>query len=268
MKVSVGQFAPSGQVAGNLATMRRIAAEAKDNGAELVVFPEESMFTVGQVEGNFPATVAAHWTTFVQGLSLLARDLDVALIAGGYEPSSDDRPYNTLVAVDGTGRILDTYRKLHLYDAFSYQESKRITPGDGGVKLISVGGLKVGMMTCYDLRFPELARALAEQGADLICVAAAWFKGDHKIDHWESLLKARAIENTCWVAAAGVSSDYCIGHSVVLDPMGAVQDFLNEEIEGIATADVTRKRIDEVREFLPVLKNRRLTNPVEVVAAH
>lgn len=226
------------------------------------------MFSVGRVQGDFATAVDALWTSFVQGLSVIASEVGIAVIAGGYESSGEDRPFNTLVAIDGGGRILDTYRKLHLYDAFSYQESKRIKPGDGGITVVDIGGFRVGIMTCYDLRFPELARALAEEGADLICVAAAWFKGDHKVDHWETLLKARAIENTCWIAAAGTSSDHCIGHSAILDPMGIPQDFLDDEPEGIATADVTRKRIDEVREFLPVLRNRRLSSSHEIVPAH
>lgn len=268
MKVSVGQFNPLGEVSANLEVMHRLAAEARDAGAGLIVFPEESMFSVGKVEGDFSAVVDAQWPDFVQGLSRLAGSLGIAVIAGGYEPSGELRPFNTLVAVESDGRVVGTYRKLHLYDAFSYQESSRIKPGDGGVVLVDLAGLQVGIMTCYDLRFPELARALADQGAELICVAAAWFKGDHKIDHWESLLRARAIENTCWVAAAGTSSKHCIGHSVILDPMGIPAAFLNEEPEAIASTDVTRKRIDEVREFLPVLRNRRLVSSHEIAAAH
>ncbi|WP_125613131.1 carbon-nitrogen hydrolase family protein [Specibacter cremeus] len=267
MKVSVGQFNPGGDVADNLAVMRRLAVAAKSDGSALVLFPEESMFSVGRVPGGFTEAVDAHWTSFVRGLSMIAAEVGIAVIAGGYESSGEARPYNTLVAVDDDGRILDTYRKLHLYDAFSYQESRRIKPGDGGLVIVDIDGFKVGIMTCYDLRFPELARGLAVAGADLICVAAAWFKGDHKIEHWETLLKARAIENTCWVAAAGTSSDHCIGHSAVLDPMGLPQDFLADEAEGIATADVTHRRIDEVREFLPVLANRRLENSTTVVPA-
>lgn len=141
-------------------------------------------------------------------------------------------------------------------------------PGDGGLTVLRIGDLNIGIMTCYDLRFPELARALAEQDVDLMCVAAAWFKGEHKIDHWETLLKARAVENTCWVAAAGTTSEHCIGHSVILDPMGVPTAFLNDEPEGVATADVTTKRISEVREFLPVLKNRRIKSVREIVPAH
>jgi deaminated glutathione amidase len=257
MKVSVGQFRPSGNVAENLETMRSLAEQARKDGAELMLFPEESMFTIGQVEGSLSAAVDAQWTTFVQQLSFMAKDLGLAIVAGGYEASGEDRPFNTLVIVNAEGAIVDTYRKLHLYDAFSYQESTQIKPGDGGIKVVPIGGLSVGVMTCYDLRFPEMARSLADKGADLILVAAAWFKGDHKIDHWETLLKARAIENTCWVAAAGTSSDHTVGHSVILDPMGIPHDFLNDEQQAVVTVDVTRKRIDEVREFLPVLKNRR-----------
>ncbi|HET7415994.1 MAG TPA: carbon-nitrogen hydrolase family protein [Arthrobacter sp.] len=268
MKVSVGQFHPAGVMDENIATMRRLAEDAKADGAGLVVFPEESMFTVGLVEGDFIAAVDDNWSRFVQQLSFVAREVQIAIVAGGYESSGEDRPYNTLVAVDDEGRILDTYRKLHLYDAFSYQESKKIKPGDNGIKTVNIGGLNVGIMTCYDIRFPELARAMADKGVDLIAVAAAWFKGDHKIEHWESLLKVRAIENTVWVAAAGTSSEHCIGHSVILDPMGVPHAYLNDEPEGLVTVDVTKRRIDEVREFLPVLKNRRLETSPTIVDSH
>lgn len=257
MKVSVGQFNPSADVAGNLATMRRLSAAAAQEGSKLILFPEEAMFSVGKVVGDFATAVDAQWTTFVQGLSMMAADTGIAIIAGGYESSGEARPYNTVVAVDADGEILGTYRKLHLYDAFSYQESNRIKPSDKGITVVEIGGFKVGIMTCYDIRFPEMARTLALSGADLICVAAAWFKGEHKVEHWETLLKARAIENTVWMAAAGTSSDHCIGHSVILDPMGLPVDFLEDEAEGVATADVTHRRIEEVREFLPVLRNRR-----------
>jgi predicted amidohydrolase len=264
MKVSVGQFGPTGNVSENLETMRSLAEEAKAQGAELVLFPEESMFSVGKVEGSFADAVEAGWSTFVQQVSFIAAQVGIAVIAGGYEASGEPRPFNTLVVVDGTGRIVKTYRKLHLYDAFSYQESAHIKPGDGEPALVEQGGLKVGVMTCYDLRFPEMARALAVEGADLICVAAAWFKGDHKVEHWETLLKARAIENTCWVAAAGTSSDHTVGHSAILDPMGVPHKYLADDKRGVVTVDVTRRRIEEVREFLPVLKNRRLTASISV----
>ena len=267
MKVSVGQFSPSGDVAENLDVMRSLAAKARADGAELIIFPEESMFSIGSVSGSLAEAVQAQWSTFVQQLSLLAAGLEIAVVAGGYEASDEERPFNTLVIIDATGRIVETYRKLHLYDAFSYSESTRIKPGDGGVKVARIGDLSVGVMTCYDIRFPELARALADQGADLLAVPAAWFKGDHKIEHWETLLAARAIENTVWVAAAGTSSRHTVGHSAVLDPMGITQVALEDEPEGVVTVEVTRRRIDEVREFLPVLENRRFAPNEEIIAA-
>ncbi|MBG6084949.1 carbon-nitrogen hydrolase family protein [Zhihengliuella flava] len=259
MKLSVAQLNPSGQLEQNLEAVRRLTRRAKADGAELVLFPEETMFTVRHVEGDLRQAVERDWSTFVQQLSLLAAEENIAIIAGGYESSGEPRPYNTVVAIDETGRIVTTYRKVHLFDAFSYQESERIKPGEiDGVGVIEMCGLKLGIMTCYDIRFPELARQLTAAGAEVLLVGAAWFKGDHKIEHWETLLKARAIENTVWVAAAGTCSDNTVGHSAILDPMGLPVDFLSDEQEDLVTVQVSRKRIDEVREFLPVLANRRL----------
>lgn len=268
MKVSVGQFRPGGDVAANLAVIRELAAEAAGAGSELVVLPEESMLAIGRVEGSLRQVVEGTWTSFVQQLSFVAAEHGIAVVAGGYEPSGEDRPFNTLVLIDATGRIVDTYRKLHLYDAFSYQESKRIKPGDGGIKVAHLGDMRVGLMTCYDIRFPEQARALADAGADLICVPASWFKGEYKVEHWETLLKARAIENTLWVAAAGTSSGHTIGHSAIIDPMGVPQVHLEDEERGVVTTDVTRRRVDDVREFLPVLRNRRFARNDSIVDSH
>lgn len=259
MKISVGQFAPTGSVSGNLETIARLAAQAKAEGAGLVLFPEEAMLAVSMVDGPLADAVAGNWTKFVQQLSFIAAENQIAIVAGGYEESGDMRPYNTLAVVAGDGKILGTYRKIHLYDAFSYQESNSITAGPvDEVPIFEIDGLKFGVLTCYDLRFPELSRRLAVNGSDVLLVAAAWFKGDHKINHWETLLKSRAIENTVWIAAAGTSSSHTIGHSAILDPMGVPVVFLGDDAEGLVTTEVTRRRIDEVREFLPVLANRRL----------
>lgn len=259
MKISVAQFAPTGSVAENLETMESWAEQASIDGSALVLFPEEAMLAVGKVQGALADAVEHEWSSFVQKLSFIAAKHSIAVIAGGYEGSGESRPYNTLVAIDATGRILGTYRKIHLYDAFSYQESTRIMPGDPeAVPLFEIGGLKFGVQTCYDVRFPELSRRLALAGADVLLVSAAWFKGEHKVEHWETMLKARAMENTVWVAAAGTSSTHTIGHSAILDPMGVPVEFLGDERSGMVTAEVSRRRIDEVREFLPVLANRRL----------
>ncbi|MCJ8504631.1 carbon-nitrogen hydrolase family protein [Kocuria flava] len=256
MKIAVGQFAPTADTARNLETMRRQAEEAAAAGAGLIVFPEEAMLAERLIGEDFAVRVLEGWSGFVQQLSFLAARTRIAVLAGGYETSADGRPYNTLVTVGADGAILGTYRKLHLYDAFSHRESDRIRPGDRGVTVVPVGELRVGMITCYDLRFPEVCRAVVDAGAEVLAVPAAWFAGEHKVDHWQALLKARAIENTVWVVAADTCSEHTIGRSAVLDPLGAVVAEAGEE-ETVLCAEVDRARIDEVREVVPVLANRR-----------
>jgi predicted amidohydrolase len=262
MKISVGQFDPSGDVFENLETMDRLAGSAKADGAELVLFPEESMLAIRKAGADLGAAVTRDWSRFVQRLSFIAAGHGIAVVAGGYEPNGDSNPFNTVVAVDAKGTILTTYRKIHLYDAFSFKESERITAGDPDQRVtFELGGLTFGVMTCYDIRFPELARDLALAGADVLLVGAAWYKGDHKVDHWRTLIKARAVENTVWVAAAGTSGEATIGYSGIIDPMAQPIDYLDDEAEGLVTAEVSRKRVDEAREFLPVLANRRIGVP-------
>ncbi|WP_291278979.1 carbon-nitrogen hydrolase family protein [Galactobacter sp.] len=261
MKISVGQFDPSGDVFENLETMDRLAGSAKADGADLVLFPEESMLAIRKA-ADLSAAVTRDWSRFVQRLSFIAAGHGIAVVAGGYEPNGEENPFNTVVAVDAKGTIVTTYRKIHLYDAFSFKESERITAGAPEQRAVfELGGLKFGVMTCYDIRFPELARDLALEGADVLLVGAAWYKGEHKVDHWRTLVKARAVENTVWVAAAGTSGAATIGYSGVIDPMAQPVDYLADEAEGLVTVEVTRKRVDEVREFLPVLANRRIGVP-------
>lgn len=262
MKISVGQFDPSGDVYENLETLDRLAGSAKADGADLVLFPEESMLAINKAGEGFADSVTKDWSRFVQRVSFIAAGHGIAVVAGGYEPNGEENPYNTVVVVDAKGTIVTTYRKIHLYDAFSFKESARITAGDPAQRItFELGGCTFGVMTCYDIRFPELARDLALEGADVLLVGAAWYKGEHKVDHWRTLIKARAVENTVWVAAAGTAGTATIGYSGVIDPMAQAVDYLGDEAEGLVTAEVGRKRVDEVREFLPVLANRRIGVP-------
>ncbi|MDY6055990.1 nitrilase-related carbon-nitrogen hydrolase [Micrococcus sp.] len=257
MRISVGQFGPFGRVEDNLAVVGRLATRAAAEGAALLVLPEETMFTFREVEGDFAAAVDAGWDRFRTGLAAAAREHGLAIVAGGYEPSGTDRPYNTLVAVDADGTETGTYRKLHLYDAFAHRESDLITPGDRAPAPLELAGLCVGLQTCYDLRFPEVSRALAVAGADLLAVPAAWFAGEHKVMHWQTLLRARAVENTVWVAAADTCSAATVGHSAILDPLALTAAELTEEAEAVATAEVSVQRTAEVRRTVPVLAGRR-----------
>ncbi|MEK8171118.1 nitrilase-related carbon-nitrogen hydrolase [Streptomyces sp. M19] len=114
------------------------------------------------------------------------------------------------------------YRKIHLYDAFGDRESANVRPADEPPVVIEVAGTRVGLMTCYDVRFPELARLLVDAGAEVLALPAAWVRGPAKERHWELMVAARALENTCWVAASGECGPRNIGNSMVVDPLGTV----------------------------------------------
>jgi len=191
---------------------------------------------------------------FATELAAVADKQDTTVVAGMFETSEDRRPYNTLVV---RGAVEASYRKVHLYDSFGYRESDALHPGPLEPVVIDVAGWQVGLMTCYDLRFPELARALVDGGAEVLVVPAAWVAGPRKVDHWTTLVRARAIENTVYVVAAAQPGPRYSGHSMVVDPLG---DVLAEAGDGPAVlgARLTRETLDAARATNPSLANRRL----------
>jgi predicted amidohydrolase len=244
------------------------AAVAGAGGAgscDLVVLPEAVQADFGTGDPP-PAAVAEPLDgPFTRLLAGLARDARATVVAGMFEspsyppsdaPEEDGRPTNTLLAVDPSGARVATYRKVHLYDAFGYRESDLLAGGAVQAVTLEVAGWTVGLMTCYDLRFPEQARALVDAGADLVVVPAAWVRGPGKEHHWATLLAARAIENTAYVAGvAKAGSRYC-GLTRLLDPMGRVVAGLGEQ-DGSVAAVLDRQRVADVRAINPSLSNRR-----------
>lgn len=261
---AVAQLAPTIDGAANRETIATLSADAARAGARLVVFPEEAMLLAGDVPGSLGETVEEQWPLFLAQLSLLATQHELWIIAGGYEPTGSDRPFNTLVVVNPRGEVVESYRKLHLYDAFSYRESDYVTGGTELPPVVMIEGVAIGLVNCYDIRFPELSRDLVARGADVLSISAAWVAGARKEEHWETLVKARAIESTCWVLAAGSSSPECIGSSLIVDPLGVERAGLGTVKEGIAVVELSLDRTAEVREILPALANRRLVSTVTV----
>jgi deaminated glutathione amidase len=261
MRVALCQLPVSSDPAVNLSRVQDALAGAAVQGASLAVFPEAVMARFGT---DLAAVAEPLGGAFNKGLSQAARETGVALVAGVFEPAGGGRVHNTAVAYDASGDLVAAYRKIHLYDALGQQESAVVAPGHRPV-LVRLNGLLTGILTCYDIRFPEHARALAAAGAQLIVVPAAWAAGLFKEEHWVTLVRARAIENTIWVAAAGQVPDPAeqaggaptgIGRSMLVDPMGAVRLDLGPG-PGIATGDVDPAMTDQVRAVLPSLANRR-----------
>lgn len=223
--------------------------------AGLVVFPEAFARDFGDAGSDISAFAEPLDGPFAREVSSVAADRGTTVVAGMFETSQDpERPFNTLVL---RGASTAEYRKVHLYDSFGYRESDRLTAGPVEPVVIEVGGFAVGLMTCYDLRFPEFARALVGRGAEVLVVPAAWVAGERKIDHWRTLLRARAIENTVFVAAAGQPGPRYCGHSMIVDPLG---DVLVEAGEGpeVVSAAVDRAVLERARRTNPSLTNRRL----------
>ena len=235
-------------------------AEVADT-ADLVVFPECFMRDFGRPGSNVSEFAEDMDGPFVSRMTALAKEYDVTVVAGMFERSQDStRPYNTLAVVDADG-LRASYRKIHLYDSFGYKESDSLLAGPIEPVLVDVGGFRVGLMTCYDLRFPELARRIVDAGAELIVVPAAWVAGPRKAHHWQTLVTARAIENTVYVAAVGQPAPRYTGHSMVVDPLGevVVSAGAGEADEPVVlTAEVERTTLAEARRTNPSLANRRL----------
>jgi deaminated glutathione amidase len=233
-----------------------LAACASDE-AELVVFPEVFMRDFGPAGSDVSGAAEPLDGPFVGRLSELAAGSPRTIVAGMFEVSDDPRrPYNTLVVVDRDG-LRASYRKIHLYDSFGYRESEALTAGALAPTVVEVRGWQVGLMTCYDLRFPELARALVDRGATLLVVPAAWVAGPGKAEHWRTLATARAIENTVYVAAVGQPGPRYTGHSLVVAPDGTLVARLNDG-EDVLRAEVHAEALAAARERNPSLANRRM----------
>lgn len=258
LAVAVAQFAPTDDKAANLAHIRELATRAVARGAELVVFPEYSSYFTAQFGENFVAAAETLDGPFVASLEALAKVLNIHIVAGMLETASDgNHVRNTLVAVAPTGGRIAKYRKIHLYDAFGLRESDWVIAGDiEQPELFTLKGLTVGLQTCYDIRFPEMTRRLVDAGAHLALVPAEWVRGPLKEQHWRTLVTARALENTIYVAAAGQAPPSGVGRSMIVDPMGVELAALGE-VSDVAVAWLSADRVAQVREVNPALALRR-----------
>jgi predicted amidohydrolase len=259
MIVAAGQFVVTPDWRTNAQTCVVLMAQAASQQASLLVLPEAllarddndphlSVKSAQRLDGGFLTLLCEE-----------SRRNTLTTVLTVHVPSTEGRAFNTLVVLRG-GKVIAQYAKLHLYDAFNIQESARVDAGDDVAPLIDIEGMKVGLMTCYDLRFPELAMKLALDGAQLLVLPAAWVRGPLKEQHWATLLSARALDTTCYVVAAGECGNKNIGQSRIVDPQG-VTLAAAAEAPALIVAEISKERVAQTRDTLPVLRNRRFAAP-------
>jgi len=273
VRVTIAQTEVSGDHSANLVVVRHAVAEALRVSSDLLVLPEYA-------SGYDPAGVGVEHAETLDGpfVSTL-RELTSRQVASGGAVEGATRtggpltvvagmvlaatdgglPGNVVVVVRG-GEVVGTYRKVHLYDAFGHRESDRLAAGDPAAAplVVTVAGLQVGVMTCYDLRFPESARRLVDAGAQVLVVPAAWAAGRGKVEQWRILAQARAIENVSAVVAVGQAGKGVSGHSLLVGPDGSVAIELGDT-PAYRTADVDPDGVAVERDRNPSLANRRYT---------
>jgi predicted amidohydrolase len=221
--------------------------------ADLVVLPEAFARDFGEAGSGLAEVAEPLDGPFATEVARVAGERRTTVVAGMFERTGG-APYNTVVV---RGGAVADYRKIHLYDSFGYRESDVLAAGEPAFVTFPLAGFTVGVMTCYDLRFPELARRLVDAGADVLVVPSAWVAGPRKVDHWTTLLRARAIENTVYVVGVGQPGPRYTGHSMVVDPLGDVVAGTGDG-PAVIRADLDPATVVRARETNPSLANRRL----------
>lgn len=266
IKIAVAQIKSATDKQENLKKALGLIENAKARNADVIAFPEFLMaFSPAEQSAAALAECAESLDGgFVSALRQAAKTSRIAIIATIYESCPvPERVYDTALWIDAAGQVPAVYRKLHLYDAFGFKESDKFHPGRDIADPVPCADARCAMMICYDLRFPEMSRMLSLRGSHVLFAPSGWVQGDMKLDHWQTMVKARALENGCYVVAPGQTGNIYLGRSLVADPYGRIVVDLGEE-EGLEVLDLDLGIVAEARERLPLLKNRR----AEVYAKH
>jgi len=256
-RIAVAQFASGPDTAANLECITVLAEQAARDRASVIVFPEGAMHTFGEPGQDLSPYAEPLDGRFVDALSSLSTRTGATIAAGMFELIPGERTiYNTAVVVAPQRGLVASHRKRHLYDAFEYRESDQMRAGEAGLPLVEIEGFAAAIAICYELRFPAFIQEAADKGAELLLVPSAWVAGPLKEEHWMVMVRARAIENTIYVAGAGMNGPGYCARSMIVDPMGVVTASLGET-DGVAVAEVTKERLAKVRARLPLVEQRR-----------
>lgn len=250
----------------NLRLSLNYIKEAAKKKASLICFPEFQMAFSPNYQSAKQLTKLAESVNggnFVFTLCSAAKRNKINVVATIYERNinnsnakNNNRVFDTAVMITNKGIIRSVYRKIHLYDALGFKESVKMMAGNIIEKPIKTAVGNVGLMICYDIRFPEMSRILTVEGANVLTVPSAWVHGIMKEEHWQTMLKARAIENGSYVIAPDQVGNIFSGRSMVVDPFGVTLIDMGNR-DGMEVIEIDKSRIQKVRESLPLLNNRR-----------
>ena len=265
MRIACVQMTSRADKAANLESAGRLVAQAASTGADVVVLPEK-WNAIGDVDVLHTAAEPLEGGESVEAMAGWARRHGVTLVGGSITERREGREKlsNTSLVFDAEGNVVATYRKIHLFDVevggVTYRESEAEEPGDVPV-VANVEEWGIGLSVCYDVRFPELYRILALEGAEVLTVPAHFTTPTGR-DHWHVLLRARAIENQCYVAAAAQVGETlpgkpAYGRSLIVDPWGIVVAQAPDE-ETVIFAELDRAHLEDIRAKLPSLANRQI----------
>jgi predicted amidohydrolase len=261
--VAIVQMRSSENKMENLELSVDFIREAAKKKSSMICFPEFQMaYSPVSVSANQLSEKAesVNGGNFIGTLRKAAKVNKISIISTIYEKNDsgfDNRVYDTAVLIDNNGEISSVYRKLHLYDALGFKESDKMMAGNMIEKPAKTSVGNLGLMICYDIRFPEMSRILTMKGANILVSPSAWVHGIMKEEHWQTLLKARAIENGLYIIAPNQIGNIFSGRSMIVDPFGIVLlDMGNRE--GMEVVEIDKSRVQKVREVLPLLKNRRI----------
>ncbi|MEU8976310.1 carbon-nitrogen hydrolase family protein [Streptomyces monashensis] len=261
MRVALGQISSTADPGANLLLVEQEVARAAAAQAGLLVLPEATMCRFGVPLRPVAEPLDGPWATRVRELAAAA---GLTVVAGMFTPATDGRVHNTVI-VAGPGGLLGRYDKIHLYDAFGHRESDTVAPGTEPLT-VDVGGVRIGVATCYDIRFPGLFTELASRGALVTVVPASWGAGPGKLDQWTLLARARALDSTSFVVACGQADPgdtdavgatsgappTGVGGSLVVSPLGEVRATLGPARD-FTSVDLDLGEVSRAREAVPVL---------------
>ncbi|OEU48828.1 MAG: hypothetical protein BA866_12730 [Desulfobulbaceae bacterium S5133MH15] len=263
MRIGLGQMNTGNRKSDNLATADTMIKELADSGASLIMLPEYFNF-LGPESQMADNAEPVNSSPSLDMIRERAVKYQLHIHIGSFLERDESYIFNTGIVFNPAGEIIAKYRKIHLFDVEipggkRYLESETITPGDT-VATFTIDDLTFGMSTCYDLRFPEMFRKLGEMGANVILLPAAFTMQTGR-DHWELLLRARAVENLCWVVAAGQygtspPDNICYGRTMVINPWGIVTAQAPDGVHTL-TAEIDLATLHQIRTTFPALNHKR-----------